>query len=180
MFTISDLTMANEEGSGIETLTVHVPLKPEQYYYIKNSGYVLTLNGDTNRPDQLLAGTRIVIKEKIRDRVLADSQMWYFEDAGDGFCYIVSKLNGFVLDIQEAKWTASTPIILWPKNSPPTVIANQKWKIDVKKGTVVSQLNGQLLHVQQPGKPGSLVVMMGRKGIAEEAQPQTWEFEPIS
>ena len=172
--------MANEEGGGVETLTVHVPSKPEQYYYIKNSVYVLAVDGDINRPDQQLTGTRIVIKEKLRDRVLADSQMWYLEDAGDGYCYIVSKLNGFVLDIDGAKWTVSTPLILWPKNSPPTVIANQKWKIDVKKGAIVSQLNGQVLHVQQPGKPGSPVIMMGRKGIVEDAQPQMWEFESIS
>ena len=170
--------MADEGGSRVETLIVHVPSKPEQYYYIKNSGYVLSLSGDINRPDQQLTGTRITIKEKLRDGVLADSQMWYLEDAGDGYCYIVSKLNGLVLDIKGANWMASTPLILWPKNSPPTVIANQKWKIDVKKGAIVSQLNGQLLHVLQPGKSGSPVVMMGKK--EEEAQQQTWEFEPIS
>lgn len=173
--------MADQKRDGFrETLKVHTPWKPEQYYHISNSGYVLALDGDTSRPDQQLAGTRIVIKEKLRDKTLAGSQMWYLEDAGDGYCYIVSKLNGFVLDISGARWTASTPLILWPKNSPPTVIANQKWKIDVKEGAIVSQLNGQVLQVQQPGKAGSPVVMMPRKGIIEDAESQRWGFETIS
>ena len=48
-------------------LIVHVPSKPQQYYYIKNrtaSGYVMALDGDPDRPDQQLAGTRVVVNER--------------------------------------------------------------------------------------------------------------------
>ena len=163
----------------LDKLIIHVPSQPQQYYYIKNGSFVLSLAGNVNRPDQLLAGTPIVMKEKLRDKLGAGSQMWYLEDAGDGFCYIVSMLNGFVLDIKGAQWTTSTPIILWPKNSPPTVIANQKWKIDVEEGVITSQLNGQVLGVTKRETSESSVVMMTKIGIAEEAMSQRWEFEPI-
>ena len=170
----------NEEGEPkTKRLKIHVASQPEQYYYIKNGSFVLSLSGDINRPDQLLAGTAIVIKEKVRDKLAAGSQMWYLEDAGDGYCYIVSMLNRFVLDIKGAQWNMSTPVILWPKNSPPTVIANQKWKIDVEEGVIVSQLNGQVLQVQQNEKSGSPVIMMKKIGVAEDAVSQRWEFEPI-
>ena len=103
------------------------------------------------------------------------SPMWYLEDADDGYCYIVSKLNGFILDISRAKWAMRTPLIIWP---PPTVIANQKWRIDPKEG-VVSQLNGQVLQVQESERLGSPVIMMKRKGLLEESSPQLWDLEPV-
>ena len=161
-----------------EKLKIHAPFQPQQCYYIKSGSFVLSLAGDVDRPDQMLAGTRIVIKEKVRDKLAVGSQLWYLEDAGDGYCYIVSMLNGFVLNINNAQWTMSTPVILFPRSSPPTVIANQKWKIDEKEGVIVSQLNGQVLHVQQNGISGSYVIMMKKIGATEEAVSQKWEFEP--
>lgn len=139
----------------------------------------MALNGSIDRPDQQLAGTHVVMKEKLVDKTIAQSQLWYLEDAGDGYCYIVSKQNGFLLDIQGAQWAIGTPIILWPKNSPPTVIANQKWKIYEKEGVIVSQLNGQVLAVQKPESIGSRIVMNERKGELEDGSSQQWEFEPV-
>ena len=101
------------------------------------------------------------------------------EDADDGYCYIVSKQNGFVLDISGAKWAMRTPLIIWPKNSPPTVIANQKWRIDPKEGVIVSQLNGQVLEVQESERLGSPVIMMKRKAMVEVSSPQRWDLEPV-
>ena len=72
-----------------------------------------------------------------------------------------------------------TLIIIWPKNSPPTVIANQKWKIYEKEGVIVSQLNGQVVAVQQPQTVGSRIVMAKRKGQMEDGSLQQWEFEPV-
>ena len=169
------------EDTGKE-LIIHVPSKPKQYYYIKNhAGYVMALNGNIDRPDQQLAGTHVVLKEKLLDKTIAQSQLWYLEDAGDAglYCYIVSKQNGFVLDIEQAQWAMGTPIILWPKNTPPTVIANQKWKINRKEGVIVSQLNGQVLEIQKPERVGSRIIMMKRKGQLEDASLQQWEFEPV-
>ena len=91
---------------------------------------------------------------------------------------IVSKQNGFVLEINKAQWLAGTTVVIWPKSSPPTVIANQKWKVNTKEGVIVSQLNGQVLEVQQPERVGSRIIMNGRKGSLEDASSQQWEFEP--
>ena len=165
-----------------KNLIIHAPSNPQQYYYIKNRhdrGYVMALNGNIDRPDQQLAGTLVVAKEKLLDKTIAQSQLWYLEDAGDGYCYIVSKQNGFVLDIQGAQWDIGTATIIWPKNSPPTVIANQKWKIYEKEGVIVSQLNGQAVTVQQPQTVGSKIVMAKRKGQMEDGSSQQWVFEPV-
>ena len=170
---------SGEISTGDKKLVVHTPSKPRQYYYIKNCNYVMALKGDIDHPDRQLAGTHVVMKEKLVDKTIAQSQLWYLEDAGDGYCYIVSKQNGFLLDIQGAQWDIGTPIIIWPKNSPPTVIANQKWKIYEKEGVIVSQLSGQALAVQQPETIGSRIIMMKRKGQLEDGSSQQWEFEPV-
>jgi hypothetical protein len=170
---------SGEISTGDKKLVVHTPSKLLKYYYIKNHSCVMALNGTTDRPDQQLAGTNVVLKEKLVDKTIADSQLWYLEDAGDGYCYIVSKQNGLILDIQRAQWDIGTPIIVWPKNSPPTVIANQKWKIYENEGVIMSQLNGQVVAVQQPETVGSKIVMMKRKGQLEDGSSQQWEFEPV-
>ena len=170
---------SGEISTGDKKLVIHTPSKPQQYYYIKNRSYVMALNGNIDRPDQQLAGTHVVMKEKLVDKTIAQNQLWYLEDAGDGYCFIVSKQNGFLLDTERAQWDIGTPIILWPKNSPLTVIANQKWKIDKKEGVIVSQLNGQVIAVQQPETVGSRIVMMKRKGQLEDGSSQQWEFEPV-
>jgi hypothetical protein len=139
----------------------------------------MALRGNPDRPDQQLAGTPVVLKEKLVDKTIADSQLWYLEDAGDGYCYIVSKQNGLLLDINRGQWNVGTPIMIWPKNSPPTVIANQKWKIYENEGVIVSQLNGQVVAVQQPETVGSKIIMMKRKGQLEDGSSQQWEFEPV-
>lgn len=168
-----------EISTGVKKLIIHTPSIPQKYYYIKNRSCVMALNGNPDHPDQQLAGTLVVLKEKIVDITIADSQLWYLEDAGDGYCYIVSKQNGLLLDIQGAKWEMGTHLMIWPKNSPPTVIANQKWKIYEEEGVIISQLNGQVVGVQQPETIGSKIIMMKRKGQLEDGSSQQWEFEPV-
>ena len=149
-----------------------------QYYYIKNerSGWVLSLQ---ERQDQYhVQGTKVVIQRKV-DNADDSRQLWYLEDAGDGYYYIVSKSSQLVLDIHSGSWQMKAPLIVWPKNSPPTIIANQKWKIDLEEGAIVSQLNGQLVEVQNPDSVGSPVIMMRKKRESEDASPQRWVFEPI-
>lgn len=168
-------------------LIVHVPPPSKQYYYIKNvqqSQSVLSLAGEVDRPDRQFAGTRVVIKEKLDPSDAG--QKWYLEDAGDGYCYIVSMLNGLVLDIDMASWAVGTPVIMWPKNSPPKVIANQKWKIDQEEGVIVSQLNGQVVQARLSSLPARPhvhtwpVVTMKRTALHHyEKQKQQWEFEPV-
>ena len=158
-------------STGDKNLIIHVPSNPQQYYYIKNChdrGYVMALNGNIDCANQQVAGTLVVTKEKLLDKTIAQSQLWYLEDAGDGYCYIVSKQNRFVLDIQGAQWYIGTATIICPKNSPPTVITNQKWKIYEKEGVIVSQLNGQAVTVQQPQTVGSKIMMAKRKGQMED------------
>ena len=170
---------SGEISTEVKKLVIHTPSKLQKYYYIKNQSGVIALDGTTDRPDKQLAGTYAVLKEKIVDITIADSQLWYLEDAGDGYCYIVSKQNGLILDIPKAQWEMGTPLIIWPKNSPPTVIANQKWKIYEKAGVIMSQLNGQVVAMQQPETVGSKIVMMKRKGQLEDGSSQQWQFEPV-
>ena len=85
-------------STGVKKLVIHTPSIPQKYYYIKNRSCIMALNGNPDRPDKQLAGTLVVLKEKIVDITIANSQLWYLEDAGDGYCYIVSKQNGLILD----------------------------------------------------------------------------------
>lgn len=139
---------------------------PSHYYYVKNRSTGLVLEAYVGEGP---VGKAIVPSHPKTEDV--DSQLWYLEDTGDtGYYYIVSKSNGLVLDVSRASYAEGTPVIQWSKNTPPVVTANQKWKIELEDGFVVSQLNGQVIGVD----PKS-VYMSKRKSLAENQQ---WTFEP--
>ena len=63
-------------------------------------------------------------------------------------------------------------VIQWSKNAPPVVTANQKWKIDLEDGYVVSQLNGQVIEM------GPEKIFMSKRKEKSLAANQQWTFEP--
>lgn len=105
-----------------------------------------------------------------------EQRHWYFEDAGDGFVYIVSKLNGLVLDIKGHSHKRGTYLILFPRKPAPLNVSNQKWKL---KGDVIeSQLNQMVVSIKggEQARPGAFVVTWP---IEDEKQYQQWVFEVI-
>jgi len=121
------------------------------------------------------AGKPIVSSKQDKELdVNVDSQLWYLEDAGDGgYYYIVSKLNGLYMDVDGVRYAEGTPLIQWSKNSPPVATANQKWKIELKDGFVVSQLNGQVIELD----PEKKTAFMSRRKEKKLSANQQWDFE---
>lgn len=59
----------------------------------------------------------------------ADNQLWQFveDPAGSGYCFIMSRLNGNVIDIQGASKALATPLDAYPMKAQNT--DNQLWKV---------------------------------------------------
>ena len=141
------------------------------FYYIKSRmhGYVLDVYGERQSP-----GTDVILYPKKPGA--ADNQLWYFEDAGDGFVYICSKLNGLVLDIYGASGRRGTKIILWHRKSSPEITANQKWKID--GDFIVSALHAQVLDVKGASKAEVTPLIVWSKNVVDN-EHQRWEIERV-
>lgn len=155
-----------QENTVTEKLCVRPP--PNHYYFVKNRSTGLVLQAYVGIGP---VGKPIVPCHPEAEDV--DSRLWYLEDTGDtGYYYIVSKLNGLVLDVKGASYAEGTPLIQWSKNAPPVVTANQKWKIDLKDGYMVSQLNGQVIEM------GPENIFMSKRKEKSLAANQQWSFEP--
>ena len=143
---------------------------PSVYYHIqsKQTGCVLEIQSACAHPR-----TYIVVNQKSTNPEGEAHQMWYLEDAGNGYFYIVSKLNSLVVDIKGASSTQGAYLIMWHRKSPPENVANQKWKFE--GDTIVSQLNGQVLEVRGAStSAGAYVVMSNKKEPLPEHQH--WSF----
>ena len=146
---------------------------PSVYYHIqsKQTGCVLEVKSACASPH-----TYVVIGQKSTNPEGEAHQLWYLEDAGNGFFYIVSKLNSLVLDIKGANASQRSYLILWHRKSPPENVANQKWKFE--DNAIVSQLNGQVVEVKRASTSlGAYVVMRNRKDPLPEHQH--WSFVPL-
>ena len=141
---------------------------PNYYYFVKNRSTGLVLQAHVGEGP---VGKAILPSHPKTEDV--DSQLWYLEDTGDtGYYYIVSKLNGLVLDVSRASYAEGTPVIQWSKNAPPVVTANQKWKIELDDGYVVSQLNGQVIEMDRKS------IFISKRKYKSPAENQQWTFEP--
>ena len=140
-------------------------------YYIKSRmhGYVLDVYRGRQSP-----GADVILFPK--NPGAADNQLWYFEDAGDGFVYICSKLNGLVLDICGGSGGRGTKLILWHRNSPPESMSHQKWKID--GDFIVSALHGQVLDVKGGSKAKATPLIVWSKNAVDN-ENQRWEIERV-
>jgi hypothetical protein len=95
------------------------------YFYIvsKLNGNVIDVEGASKAPGALLDAY------PKKDGADADNQLWYFvsDPEGSGFCFIVNKLNGNVIDVQDASKAASAPLDAYPVKF--TGYDNQLWKV---------------------------------------------------
>ena len=86
-------------------------------------------------------------------------QHWYLEKAGDGFVYIISRLNGLVLDIKGGSQSVGSYIITFSRNSPPQSLANQRWKLSEGNSLISSQLHGQVLSIRYESTKAGVCMM---------------------
>jgi hypothetical protein len=85
-----------------------------------------------------------------------DNQLWHFlpDPAGSGYFYIVSKLNGNVIDVEKGSKAPGTPLDAYPKKDGAD---NQLWYfVADPQGSgfcfIVNKLNGNVLDVQAASK----------------------------
>jgi len=95
------------------------------YFYIvsKLNGNVIDVQGASKAPR-----TPLDAYPK-KDGADADNQLWYFvsDPEGSGFCFIVNKLSGNVIDIQDASTASAAPLDAYPVKF--TGYDNQLWKV---------------------------------------------------
>ena len=98
------------------------------YYFIKSklNGNVIDIqNGDTI-PGQKDGTPLDAFNQKTTG---TENQLWQFvkDPAGSGYCFIMSQLNGNVIDIQNALTAPGTPLDSYPMKSSGT--DNQLWEV---------------------------------------------------
>jgi hypothetical protein len=79
------------------------------------------------------------------------------------YYFIVSQLNGMVLDVDNGNTSAGTQVFTYPKNSD----TNQQWYDDPSTGTIRSRLNDFCMDIAD----GHLVLNPYQQGKAD----QQWE-----
>ena len=154
-----------------ESLPVIVREPPVCYFITSDTrGLVLEVKGAGFKPKNY-----VVIGEKIPDSkgVNREHQFWYFERGEGQYFYIVSKLNGLVLDIKRHSHNRGTRLILFPRKPPPNNITNQLWKIE--RGYIIACLNQMVVSIKGEGGRGSGIAMYPRA----EQNHQEWVFERV-
>jgi hypothetical protein len=105
-----------------------------EYYFIKSKldGYVIDIKGASTLPlstlpRSLAVGAQLDVSPQKAH--VADSQLWEFvvDPAGSGYFLIVSKLNGYVIDIQGASSSAGALLDAYPWKF--TGYDNQLWAV---------------------------------------------------
>jgi hypothetical protein len=96
------------------------------YYFIKSKldGNVIDIEGGSTKAGALLDA----YPQKTTG---TDNQLWEFvsDPAGSGYYFIVSKLNGNVIDIQGASTTAGALLDAYPLKAEATGYDNQLWTV---------------------------------------------------
>jgi len=67
-----------------------------------------------------------------------DNQLWTFENLPPAFCYIISKMDGKVLDVRDADMNPGAKVICWGRHD--SEQDNQLWYED-KYGNIRSKMN---------------------------------------
>lgn len=109
-----------------------------QYFYfthVSDGWYTITNIGTGNAMEVADGGTAPGINIQHGTLNKSDAQLFKFYDAGDGFCYIKSKLGCFV-DIQSEDSTVNDNVWTYKFNGSPT----QKWKLHSHEHTNTSEV----------------------------------------
>ena len=109
-----------------------------QYFYfthVSDGWYTITNIGTGNAMEVAAAGTAPGTNIQQGALTGSDAQLFKFYDAGDGFCYIKSKLGLFV-DIQSEDNTVNDNIWTYKFNGSPT----QKWMLHSHEHTSASEV----------------------------------------
>ena len=160
------------------TSTGFLVREPPVCYYIKSktSGLVLEVKAGHSH---FKPKTYVVLGERVSDSELPlhDQQCWYFERADDSYVYIVSKLNGLVLDIKGHSSKRGTRLIVFTQKPLWHTVTNQKWKIE--GGFIETKLNEMMVTIKGKEKVGSYVAMFpkglypGQEWVLEEVKDRT-------
>ena len=130
------------------TITVAVVVP---YFFIKSKldGNVIDIAAASTKPG---AGLDAYPRKTSSN----DNQLWHFlpDPAGSGYFYIVSKLNGNVIDVQKASKAPGAPLDAYPKKDGAD---NQLWYfVSDPEGSgfcfIVNKLNGHVIDVQAASK----------------------------
>jgi hypothetical protein len=146
------------------------------YYFIKSqlNGNVIDIAGASTKPDTLLDA----YPQKTTG---TDNQLWEFvaDPAGSGYCFIKSKLNGNVIDIQGASTNPGTPLDAYPWKL--NGYDNQLWTVvggsfPSVVGTVAQRSGGDsgyYNYIQANGS--SCATLTGVKVTINFTQDLVWE-----
>jgi hypothetical protein len=135
---------ATAPGTGLDSFPANSPVSDNQlwefvvdpagsgYYFIKSklSGNVIDIEqGNTTVGLKDGALLDAYTQKTTSYPHEADNQLWQFveDPAGSGYCFIMSRLNGNVVDIQGASKAATTPLDSYPMKANGT--DNQLWKV---------------------------------------------------
>ena len=156
-------------------------IRPKPYYYYLTSclnGFVIDIPGEGTEPTRVCTNP----KRPVRD---AKSQLWFLDDAGEGYFYIVSKIKSdasLVLDIEGKKRHNDAFVKTYHRkreHKPIEERANQMWRVD-PDGTIVSAMHGKVLDVKgRKTLPGTPIVMFDKKPAHKQPENQQWRLEPV-
>ena len=155
-------------------------VRAKRYYYYLTSclnGLVISVPEGSTEPTRVCTAPKKPVKN-------ANNQLWFLDDAGEGYYYIVSKLkpdDTLVLDI-EGRSTENDARVKTshrkPEHKSRQDRANQMWRVD-PDGTIVSALHGKVMDVKgRNTAPGTPIVMFGKKAAHDRPQNQQWRLEP--
>jgi hypothetical protein len=104
-----------------------------RFVYDETTGYytIHTFGGTTNKVLDISGGSAkagaSVIQWPLHGGM---NQQWRIEDAGNGFVYIRSAINGYALDVSGASAKGGANLIVWPFHGG----TNQKWVVIFAQG----------------------------------------------
>lgn len=100
------------------------------YYFIKSklNGYVIAVQQNADVQAGRWDGTPLDVEPQ-QTGVAAYHQLWQFVEhpSGSGYCFIMSRVPGNVIDIQRASSKSGTPLDSWPLKL--SGIDNQLWRV---------------------------------------------------
>jgi hypothetical protein len=135
---------ATAPGTALDSFTANSPISNNQlwefvedpagtgYYFIKSklSGNVIDIEqGDSTAGLKDGALLDAYPQKPSNYAWEADNQLWQFveDPGGSGYCFIMSRLNGNVVDIQKASKALAAPLDAYPMKANGT--DNQLWKV---------------------------------------------------